>query len=490
MYRGVSLSRLAGVLVVILPVLGVAGCGGSDTASDPGEAAGKSPKARAEIEHTNVLLISIDTLRADHLGCYGYEKDTSPYIDAIAADGTVFEWVYAPKSSTWPSLTTLQTSLYPVTHGVRNNGLRVDNTPDTLAEVLTSQGYTCEAILTNAGVQNWEGFAKKQVINGEPSDKIATANARLWLRENRDKKFFLWMHYMAPHSPWEPPDDNNKFVDPNYAGSMTGDQDTMAEAMLRPEPISKPDLDHLIGLYDGEVNLTDAMVGILVETLQELGIYDNTLIIITSDHGEELYEHYGFLHHQASVYEGTLRVPLIYRLPGTVPGGKTVSELSGLIDVAPTVLDILDVPIPESYQGKSAEPLLRDEPLKLGPAFGEWRDKIIFVRTEEYRYILNPSNFHPPKVNNRRLEGVGDEELAERNGMPIKEVELYQVSVDPYEQKEIAAESPEAVAEMQKLIDEFMVKYSWKFDDATDQRMESEIDPETRQELENLGYVL
>jgi arylsulfatase A-like enzyme len=466
----------------------LAGCGGSARDPDPEsqEATNPTPK----VTHTNVLMISVDTMRADHLGCYGYEKDTSPNIDAIAAEGTRFEWVYAPKSSTWPSLTTLQTSLYPVTHGVRNNGLRVDNKPDTLAEVLSDHGYTCEAILTNAGVQNWEGFANKQVIKGEPSDKIATANARNWLRENQDKKFFLWMHYMAPHSPWEPPEKQNRFVDPNYSGTITGNQDDMAAAMLSADGISDPDLAHLIGLYDGEVNLTDAMIGILTETLQDLGLYDNTLIVVTADHGEELYEHYRFLHHQASVYEGTLRVPLIYRLPGKVPGGKDIKELSGLIDIAPTILDILDIPIPDSYQGISAEPLLRDEPVRFGPAFGEWRDKMIFVRTEEYRYIHNPSNFHPPKVNNRRLEGIGDDEFAERNGMPIKEIELYRVSEDPYEQNEISAESPDAVAEMQKLIDEFMVKYSWKFDDATDERMRDEIDAETRQELENLGYVL
>jgi len=468
----------------------VAGCGPSEPAKDAGDAAPQPASTPAKIAHTNVLMISVDTLRADHLGCYGYGLDTSPHIDAIAADGTRFDRVYAPKGSAWPSLATLQTSLYPVTHGVRSNGLRIDNTPETLAEVLFANGYTCEAILANAGDQNWEGFSHTRDIRDEPRDKIATIHAYNWLREHRDEKFFLWTHFMNPHSPWDAPQEFRKFGDPSYAGTLTGDQDDMARAMLSGDEISEPDLAHLIALYDAEVNLTDAMIGIIVETLQELDLYDNTLIVLTADHGEELYQHYQFLHHQASVYEGTLRVPLVYRLPGKVPSGKVVSDLSGLIDVAPTILDLLGIAIPDSYQGVNVAPLFRDEPVELGPAFGEWRDKIIFVRTNEYRYIHNPLNFHPPKVNKRRLEGVADETLATRNGMPIEEVELYRITEDPYEQSEIASESPEAAAEMQSLIDEFMTQYSWKFNDKTDERMKQEIDDETRQELENLGYVL
>ena len=476
----------------------VAGCGGD--AASPGntqandeavETAAAANDTPAPVGNwTNVLLISVDTMRADHLSCYGYKHKTSPYIDEIAAEGTIYERAYAPKSSTWPSLATLQTSLYPVTHGVRNNGLRLDNTPDTLAEVLSGQGYTCGTVLTNAGAQNWEGFGYKEVVQGEPADKIATVTARTWLREKRNEKFFLWVHYISPHSPWAPPEKHRLFGDPAYTGSLTGGQDDMAAAMLSEQGINDADLAHIISLYDGEINLSDMMIGILMESLKELGLDENTLVIITADHGEELYEHYRFLHHQASVYEGTLRVPLVYRLPGKVPAGKKVPDLCGLIDVAPTILGILGVSIPVSYQGVNTEPLLRGETVALGPAFGEWRDKILFVRTNEYRYIYNPQNYHPPMVNNRRLAGLTDEELAKRNGMPIKEQELYRVSEDPYEQKEISADNAEGITSMRTLLEGYMTKYSWKFNDATDKRMKQEIDPQTRQELENLGYVM
>ncbi|MCC6698596.1 MAG: sulfatase [Candidatus Hydrogenedentes bacterium] len=495
MMRITSIVPLLILLACGLIPLG-SGCGGETAPSTETASARPSPDSASNDapqparDWTNVLLISVDTMRADHLSCYGYKHKTSPYIDTIATEGAIYERVYAPKSSTWPALATLHTSLYPVTHGVRNNGLRLDNTPDTLAEVLSGEGYTCGAILTNAAAQNWEGFSYKEGVREEPADKIATVTARTWLREKQDEKFFLWVHYIAPHSPWAPPEKHRLFGDPTYSGTLTGGQDDMAAAMLSEQGINDADLAHIISLYDGEINLTDMMIGILMESLRELGLDQNTLVVITADHGEELYEHYRFLHHQASVYEGTLRVPLIYRLPGKIPAGKSVPDLCGLIDVAPTILGILDVPVPASYQGVNTEPLMRGETVALGPAFGEWRDKILFVRTNEYRYIYNPLNYHPPMVNNQRLAGLTDAELAKRNGMPIKEQELYKVSEDPYEQKEIAADNEEAITALRALLDGYMSQYSWKFNDATDNRMKQEIDPQTRQELENLGYVM
>jgi arylsulfatase A-like enzyme len=435
-------------------------------------------------------MITVDTLRADHLGCYGYDKNTSPNIDALASDGAIFTRAYAPKGSTWPSLATLQTSLYPVTHGVRNNGLRMTNEFDQLAEVLKRHGYTCAAFLTNAGVQNWEAFDPKLIIREEPSDPIATNLARLWLKEHAGSQFFVWIHYIGPHSPWDAPPEFNKFGDGKYSGDLSGDQDVMAAAMMRGSPLNLEEIAYLVSLYDAEIAMTDHCVGQILSDLRLLKIYDDTLIMFSADHGEELYQHYEFLHHQSSVYEGTLRVPLLFRLSGTIPSGFKNDTLCGLIDVAPTLLDLIGIEIPSTYQGLSFASVFRDEPARLGPVFGEWRDKILYVRTEDYRYIYNPQNFHPPKLNNRRLKNVDAKVLARQNKMPIKEQELYDVRADPLEQREISADHPEVVARMRGILDGYMAEYEWKFGDSVANRMQSEIDPELRQQLEAQGYVM
>ncbi len=457
----------------------------------------------------NVLLVTIDTLRADHLACYGYNRQTSKCMDALASEGIVFENAYVQRNSTWPSLATVMTSLHPVVHGVRHNGLQLSNAPITLAEVLQANGYMTAAVYTNSKGQNWEGFQVRHPITTEPVDERATHEAISWLADAR-RPFFLWIHYLAPHADYTPPAEFQTFVDPNYKGPIDGKKESIAKATLRQFPVTPEDLQHVYNLYDGEIAYVDNELNKVIDTLKARDLYDNTLIVLSADHGEELYDHHGYFGHGASVYEGVMRVPLIMRMPGTVPAGKRDASVVGTIDVAPTILQTVGIAVPESYQGRSLAPAFKGEQLTPTPAFAEFRDKILLVRTNDYTYVYNPTNYHPRKIaDNRQVKvGAGEDKLVKQEEFDgtadlkegtyrdedvftqIKAVELYDAINDRYQKQEISAQRPEAVAAMQKEIDAFSKRYNWSLDDGVAKRIESEVDPEVRAQLEAMGYIM
>ena len=478
------------IAVVILAMVTLFGCGPKEAGVPAEESQAGVSESLVPPDHTNVILITVDALRADHLGCYGYHRDTSPAVDTLAVGGTLFTHAFVPKGSTWPSLATIHTALWPVTHGVRYNGMRLTDEPEALAEVLKGNGYTCGAFVTNGGRQNFEGFDVKHTYNQEPRDRIATRDTLDWIEEHASDKFFVWLHLFSPHGPYDPPANARKFTDPGYSGDLDGSYQRTTQVFIEQEELSKEDLGHVIDLYDDEVLLMDTMVEALMTKLLNLGLAGNTLVVFTADHGEELYDHHRYFHHQASVYEGTLHVPFLFWLPGTIPAGKRIEKPVSVIHVAPTILDLVGISPPDSYQGKSLVPVFSDEPMDLGPVFGEWGDKMLIVRTDKYKYVWNPASYHPPvkreRDNASELAITGDE-----HSIPMKTAELYQISDDPAETRELSAEQPERVAELQQLLDGFREKYKWVLDDAlVELRKDQDLDPETRQELENLGYVL
>lgn len=410
----------------------------------------------------NVVLISIDTLRADHLGCYGYERDTSPNIDRLAGESILFERVNSCAPWTTPSYISLMTSLYPSVHKVYRypNPGSLDAKAVTLAEILRGQGFATGGFTEGGYAQGKIGLDHGfTTFPGWPEDRGTYishefAPSRLqenmrrafrWLAQNRDEKFFLFFHTYEPHYPYRPPaeylrrirtdwseqDESrrlqavlaklNEEREPAsedrglvYRHHLQGDLGTLPpadvrklRAILKGFSLSEwtqsagfqEDLDYVIDLYDAEILYADEAVGRLVDKLRSLNVFDRTLIVVTSDHGEGLMDH-GRVDHGFNLYQELLHVPLILRLPGGQAAGSSVSVPCRLIDVMPTVLDALGLPAPHEAQGRSLLTLLeegsRDEPER--DSLGEGltlRDRELVLgsmRWGRWKYIRREDN--------------------------------------------------------------------------------------------------
>jgi len=441
-------------------------------------------------EHANLVLLTVDTLRADRLGCYGYGRDTSPELDRLATEGTVFLEAYAQRGSTWPSLTSILTSQHPVTHGVRENGMPLAAGPATLAEALADRGYATHAVLTNSYQQDWRGFQAVVPAEERPQDQVAADRAIDWIRNGAVEPFFLWVHLVAPHDPYAPPAEYDRFGDRDYQGSMDGGSISTTRVMFGIDEPQPADLARLQSLYDGEVAFSDAMLGRVLRALEERSFLDRSLVVATSDHGEELLDHHDYFFHHASVYEGVLRIPLILWQPGVVPAGRRDANLVQSIDIAPTVLELLGASAPEGFQGRSLAPLLRGDALAAAPAFAEIKDQILTVRTDRHRYVFNPSGVQPPRVPGMQLELAGAAELEHLNRVPIGIEELYDVSADRLEQTDLVASRPPALEELRELAAGFQRDRGWSCGQEVDRQALETIDPETRRRLEAMGYVI
>jgi len=325
----------------------------------------------------NLLLVSIDTLRADHLGAYGYDLPTSPTIDArLAGEGVTFTDVYSQSPKTTPSHMTLLTSLYPSVHGVElwQNGKPahvLNPAVHTLAEVLKNAGYATAAFTGGAQVDPVRGFGQGfdlYTVGGQQR------RARRWLGRHRWQRFFVFYHTYDVHDPYLPPDEYIRLFDPDYRGRVLdaihrlraeGGMSVAAwhgisrrfwDSVDRSDP---RDVRFVERLYDAGIRRMDAeTIRPLLDRLDQLGLARDTLVVFTSDHGEAFGEHGQFQHDD--LYAGTLRVPLVLRWPGRLPAGLRIASRVRLIDVMPTILELLGVSAPPSLQGQSLTPLLHD----------------------------------------------------------------------------------------------------------------------------------
>ena len=329
------------ITFLLIFLLLASGCGGGEGVdAEPGPPAAPAPNDADGLDGYNVLLITIDTLRADRLGAYGYDGAETPNIDRLAAEGVRFERVTTTVPATLPAHASIMTGLQPFEHGVRNNGsFALGDEVTTLAEQLAAAGYATggfiAAVVLDAqfgiaqGFEQFGGLALYQSKTGDmsgerPGDSVVD-EAGSWIR-NQPGPFFAWVHLYDPHDP--------------YAA---------------PEPYGSR---HADSPYDGEVAYADAMVGRLRQVLEESGAADNTLIVLTADHGEALGDH-GEQGHSFFIYDSTIRVPLIFWAPGAaqglaagaalperaVPAGAVVAGGVGVIDIFPTVLTLLGLPV-------------------------------------------------------------------------------------------------------------------------------------------------
>lgn len=317
----------------------------------------------------NIVLITIDTLRADHLSSYGYERETSPHIDTIAEKGFIFKNTIAPSSWTSPSMVSLFTSVYPISHGVVHGFVKDKKIVNqevfsdqlvTLTEMLQSQGYTTFGVASNLHLCEDFGFARGfdyfKCLSFHPAPSV---NKTLDSWEEKIKqadKFFLWLHYFDPHHYYRP---RAPWITEYTSIELTQKlklykKPTKELWSLIPQFQEDPQtLSNLIALYDSEINFVDSHIE---EVIKKYDFDKDVLLVITSDHGEAFLDH-GMIDHGYSLYGETVNVPLIVKLPHQQKG-KTVDQPVSLLDVMPTILTVLDIPYPEQIRG---EPLLTQD---------------------------------------------------------------------------------------------------------------------------------
>jgi arylsulfatase A-like enzyme len=318
----------------------------------------------------NVVIIAIDTLRPDHLGCYGYERATSPNIDDLAASGTLFENAVSQAPWTLPSFGTVFTSLYPTQHGATTVGTRMRTSFPTLASILREEGFSAGAIV-NTPVLRPEfgldrGFEHYDIMSPgvERRAEEVTADALEWIDRRKKAPFFLFVHYFDPHLSYSPPAPYDTLFDPDYMGPVgrSFDLDYFSSQDIpgmRREigSLSAADINHITALYDGEIAFTDRAIGMLLDGLKQRGLTERTLIVLLSDHGEEFLDH-GGLDHGHSLYGELTRVPLVFSLPAVINPGARIKQYVRLLDVTPTILDIVGIRSYGDLEGLSCKPVL------------------------------------------------------------------------------------------------------------------------------------
>jgi arylsulfatase A-like enzyme len=456
-------------------------CNGSDRAEGP----------------PNVVLISIDSLRADHLGSYGYERETSPHIDRLASQGIVFENAIADSPWTLPTHASLFTGLTSRVHRVTFDGRRLDPLRTTLAEVLSAAGYQTRGLWSGPYLHPIFGFDQgfaayggvvgplayddpqafaaedpvdaarlRRELNRESHRTVTsptlTRKALEFLAEPHERPFFLFLHYFDVHYDYLPPEEIWRRFDPDYEGKLTSVPFSSHRRIHRDMP--ERELLHLRALYDGEIFFTDHYVGRVLEALDEHGLSERTLVVLTADHGEEFFEH-GEKGHRKNLFDEVMKVPLLLRWPGELDAGRRLDTQVALIDVLPTILELVGQDPPEEVQGRSLAPLLRGEALP--PADVLTRLVLpgtlssVALRTPEWKLI------------------VRDDDTSA----------FYDLASDPREQRSLEPPSSDPrLAEARARLARFEAEESRLLERLPTSDVEIELPPEMREALDQLGY--
>ena len=438
----------------------------------------------------NLLLISIDTLRADHLGAYGRERNPSPNIDALARDGLLFERAYSQSPKTAPSHMSILTGVVPDVHGVENweNELpnrRLSDEIPTLATLLSEVGYHTAAFTGGGHVVAKLGFDQGfQEFREDTDIRTAFGRAAATMEGLSKQPFFVFVHTYEVHDPYAPPKKYQEmYVDPRYAGEiislpselMARSRDWQARVQTFWRSVdrkSAADLHRLRDLYDAGIRYADRFVGELLKRLEETGAADRTIVILLSDHGEEFMEHGHFRHR--NIYQELLHVPLIVRIPGQEGEafrGRRIDGLVRLIDILPTILGLMDLPVPEHVQG---EDLLQSIPVDAP------------VEMERAVYSLWPRK----QVSSLRK---GRFKLIQRSGQPLPQRwELYDLDADPGETRNLrndgADEHDRVFRELRSGL-EALQDAARSYRDTLETGARVELDEHTREALRQLGYL-
>ena len=399
----------------------------------------------------NIILISIDALRADHLSCYGYYRNTSPNIDQLAREGVLFTNCFSQATCTLPSHTSIFLSQYVWRHNVNNITKRVSDSCTTLAEILKYGNYTTCAFVAE-GVLS----AKFGLNRGFKIYEVGTlVNCLSWLESVRNRKFFLFIHLGEVHAPYDPPPPySDLYTKEHYDEIKTSKRSMLKE--LNVSKLTSGEIDYIIAAYDGCINYVDDRLGKIFQKLNQLGINENTIIIVTADHGEAFKEH-GTLSHAHKPYIEEVHVPLIIGGPG-IPRNRVYENFVQHIDIVPTILEILNIPPIKKMQGRSLLPLIHNCEIEKDFKTYSWGASSMSLRTKERTYIMN------------------------RNGPD----EMYNRINDPKEQNNIIKKKPLIAQRLKEELEDFIALTG----EAKPQVAEKvHIDEELKEKLKSLGYL-
>lgn len=455
---------------------------------------------RPAARRPSVLLITIDTLRADHLGCYGYGRPTSPHIDRLAAAGALFTRVTASLPRTTPSVATILTGLYPKGHGARGLFYALSPANVTLAEVMQQAGYATAAIVSNMFLRPGQGFEQGFDLYENPTARFdgdsaleVTAGALRWLRaRDRARPFFLWVHYLDPHWTYQPSAPFDRAFDPGFDRRFSLYDDLASGRLTKGQVIFQDRLDrrqveHVVALYDGEIAQVDAALAALLEEF-ERPAEDPVLIVLTSDHGESLGEHGYHFAHGEYLYEEGLHVPLLMVMPGTIPAGLRIDALAQNVDIAPTILGLVGIHRLQSIDGR---PLLIRGGTKRAPSGADLEvapgRSVVFAESDfQLIHAENPRFYIPGPRGKWSSASDGRHKVIHIPRRQGETVEFYDLAEDPGETRDLGTAGTDREArdlllrELRKFVD---------YDAGRSAPGLDAIDPEQRQRLRSLGYV-
>ena len=434
----------------------------------------------------NVLLVTFETTRADHLGAYGYPRDTSPSFDKAASQGVLFEHHSTVSPRTNPSLASLLTSTYPHENGVRNLMLPLEPENRTLAEVLRAAGYATGAVQTHPRLVKASGLAQgfRDYDDDVAAHRLAPeacARAEAWVRDasRGSRPWFLWIHLMDPHWTYDPPDPWRTRYVPDDPRTTAVYEDLRARRLtigpiIFQNTMPEDEVASFIGLYDAELRFTDEALGGLLQSVADLGLEGRTLVVVTADHGESLGEHAYFFEHGALGSEPEVHIPLLFRWPGTLPEGRRIASTVRSIDVAPTILDLAGLPAESAFRGQTLRPYLEG---------GEAADRACFGETD--------MSFHEENVG-REIPGIAGKSRWLRKGrfklvfVPHAkrpaEWRLFDLVTDPGELDDAGSRLPEVRDALRRELG------AWMAEDAGKER-DYHISKEAREQLRSLGYA-
>jgi len=416
-----------------------------------------------------VVLVSIDTLRADHLGLYGYDRPTSPVLDALSLESTVFEEAMSSSPWTLPAHASLLTGLYPSRHGLTSHERYLPSGLPTLSLLFSQAGYRTAAVVNShnlgpdfgldRGFQQYR-YVEESASRREPSREL-TDQAIQWVGEAGEKPLFLFLHYYDVHSDYASlPEHESDFLRP-YDGIADGTTAQLAAHREGKVSLSAEDAPNLIDRYDAGIRQMDAEIGRFLEFLRERDLWEDTLFVLTSDHGEEFFEHGGVLHGQTQ-YQEVLHVPLLVKGPG-IPRGRQVETPVSLVDIAPTVLARAGIAVPEGLDGVDIARLWNEGDREL-----------------EGRYLFSEADHN--NVEHDITRAVRYKSFKLHFNRLSREYRLYDLSRDPAEQEDLSAERGDAFAALSERLDRFLLN----------ERAEAPVRSLTEEEIEklrSLGYL-